>query len=273
MIFSEKTVDQRKTTAKAVIAVPAAHRPELLALNLQRLAVANRKYGFDVHIYADSVDEIRLREIEQVRDLFYPEAFLFRARPHVKAYSGSWNILQSIKTSARFAENVYLIEEDVMVYPYFFDWHEAQTAPASCGRRSTLGRFHEKHGDAYRNPGSCLRRPLLDLLIPHINDDYYTDQEGYCKAQGFPTDKYGSVDDGLICYVLEAAGMQAVYPDKPVCAHQGFFHYGKLDIYAIEPGLDIHQRIERAREIQKAVLTSPDPRHKRYASDFEPYQP
>src|SRR5271170_6565338 len=143
-----KTVDPRKTTA--TVAVPTANRPELLALNLQRLAVANRNYAFDVHIYADSVSETRLREIEVVRDLYLPEAFLFHAKPHVKAHSGSWNILQAIKSAARFSDNVYLIEEDVMIYPYFFDWHEAQGAPASCGRRTGLGRFHGMYPNAYR---------------------------------------------------------------------------------------------------------------------------
>jgi hypothetical protein len=245
----------------------------MLALNLQRLAVANRNYAFNVHIYADCVNETRLREIEQVRDLFYPEAFLFHAKPHVPAHSGSWNILQAIKSAAQFSDRVYLVEEDVSVFPAFFDWHEAQTAPASCGRRSHIAkRWHEKHGDAYRNPGSCLRRPLLDLLIPHINDAYYTDQEGYCKAQGFPTEKYGSVDDGLICYVLEKAGMQAVYPDKPVCAHQGFFYYGKLDIFLNEE-TDILKRIERVKEIERLILGGMDPRFKRYAADFEPFNP
>jgi hypothetical protein len=71
---------------------------------------------------------------------------------------------------------------------------------------------------------------------------------------------------------MEAAGMQAVYPDKPVCAHQGFHYYGRLDIFTTHD-LNIYERIERAKEIQNNVLTSSDPRFKRYAADFEPYSP
>lgn len=199
---------------------------------------------------------------------------MFRAQPHPPAYSGSWNILQSIKSAARFSDNVYLVEEDVMCFPGFFEYHEAQHAPASLGRRTNLGRFHEKHPNAYRNPGACLRRPLLDLLIPHICDAYYADQKGYCDAQGFPSDKYGPVDDGLICYVLEKAGMEVALPDKAVCAHQGFYYYGKLDIFALPDGNPgVLERLEAFKTMEQNILHGADPRFKRYATDFEPYLP
>lgn len=259
-----------QNVTSSIIAVPTATRPELLALCLQRLAVANRNYAFDVNIYADCV--ANLGEVEVVRDLYLPEAFIFSARPHPPAFSGSWNILQAIKHAAASADTVYLVEEDVGVYPYFFDWHGAQMAPVSLGRRTVVGNFHQRFPKAYRNPGSCLRRPVLDLLVPHINDDYYRDQKAYCDAQGFPTEKYGPVDDGLICYVIEKAGMGVAIPDEPICAHQGFFYYNQLDIY-MNHETEIGKKIERIKQIHREIETSPDPRHKRYGRDFEPFLP
>ena len=207
MLFLEKAVDQNSITS--VVAIPTANRPEILALSLERLANASNRP--EVHIYADDVPESHLREIETVRDLYLPEAFLFRARPHVKAPSGCWNILNALKTSSKFADNVYLVEEDVFVYPYFFDWHQKHSdAPVSCGRK--LPRY-----DLYTNPGTCFRRPLLDALIPHICDEYFQNTDAYCRAN-FQEQFISTLDDGLIRRVLKQNGLKWGISRRRLCA-------------------------------------------------------
>jgi hypothetical protein len=234
----------------------------LLALTLERLSQTT--CPSDVHIYADSVDETRLREIEVVRDLYFPEAFLFHAQPHIAAPSGCWNILNTIKNASQWAENVYLVEEDVIVFPGFFDWHEAQNdAVASCGRRHWDSRW--KYRDLYTNPGSCLRRPLLDALLPHICDDYFRDTRGYLDRTFGPWHEITHLDDGLIRNVMKQQCWFPVYPDAPVCAHIGFRGYGQLDIYANNE-TEIEKKIARAREIMAGVSNTDQ-----YARDFEPY--
>ncbi len=245
-----------------VVAIPTAHRPELLALTLEKLSGANNLP--EVHIYADSVPESRLREIEVVRDLYLPEAFLFRAHPHPAAASGCWNILNAIKSAAKFADTVYLVEEDVLVYPYFFDWHRAQSGVVSCGRRHWDKNW--KHRDLYTNPGSCLRRPLLDALVPHIRDEYFEDTRGYLDRTFQPWHEITHLDDGLIRNVLKANGWEAVY-GEPVCAHIGFAGYAKFDLFQNHE-TELGKRIERAREI--VATTSPD---NSWSRDFEPYNP
>jgi hypothetical protein len=257
------------TQHKSVIAIPAAKRPELLALTLEKLSAALPHQSTptsspDVHIYADSIDETRLREIEIVRDLYLPEAFLFRAGKHVSAPSGCWNILNAIKNASRWAESVYLVEEDVLVYPYFFQWHQSQTSPASCGRRHPDKRWKYRH--LYTNPGSCLRRPLLDALVPHINDEYFSDTRGYLDRTFGPWHEITHLDDGLIRNVMRANGWEAAY-GKPVCAHIGFRGYAQLDLFQNNE-LDLEKRIERAREIM-ATTTADNP----WSADFEPYAP
>jgi hypothetical protein len=248
---------------KSLVAIPAAKRPELLALTLEKLAEAPSRP--EVHIYADSIDETRLREIEVVRDLYLPEAFLFHARSHTAAPSGCWNILNAIKDAAKWAENVYLVEEDVLVYPYFFDWHQSQTAPASCGRVHWNAKWKFRH--LYTNPGSCLRRSLLDALLPHICEDYFQDTRGYLDRTFGPWHEITHLDDGLIRNVMKANGWLPAYPKTPVCAHAGFAGYGSLDIYANNE-TDLMKRIERAREI--LATTSPT---NQWSRDFEPYAP
>jgi hypothetical protein len=247
---------------EAVVAIPTARRPELLALTLERLAAASGR--LEVHIYADSVTESRLTEIEAARDEFLPGAFLFHAASHVSVPSGCWNILNAIKSASRCSENVYLVEEDVLVYPQFFSWHESQTAVASCGRRHPDLRW--KYRETYTNPGACLRRPLLDALIPHINDEYFADTKSYCEKHFTPWD-VSTLDDWLIRRVMRENDWLPAYPDVPVCAHQGFRNYNMLDIYQNKEG-DLSHRISRAREILSTVKSTD-----RYARDFEPYQP
>jgi hypothetical protein len=245
---------------RQVVAIPAANRPELLALSLEKLKSA--RSSVDVHIYADSVPEARLREIEVVRDLYFPEAFLFHAGAHQKAPSGCWNILNSIKHAAQFADDVYLVEEDVLVYPNFFEWHRSQTAVASCGRQNYP---HWEHRHLYTNPGSLLRRPLLDALTPHINEEYFRDTTAYC-VKHFPPWEVASLDDWLIRRVMKEHGWDAAY-GAPVCAHIGFRAYNRLHIYSNRDG-GVLERVARAREIMAAVKKTD-----RYATDWEPYEP
>ncbi len=246
-----------------IVAVPSAKRPELLALTLEKLSQA--KDVPEVHIYVDSVPESILREFEAVRDLYLPEAFLLHARPHLPAPSGCWNILNSIKSAASYADDVYLVEEDVLVYPYFFDWHETQTAPASCGRYHWNPKWKYRH--LYTNPGSLLRRPLLDALIPHICDEYFLDTRGYLDRIFGPWHEITHLDDGLIRNVMKQNGWDAAYPEKPVCAHAGFTGLGSLDIYQIT-GQTLEERIERVREL----IANP-PKQKEWAPDWEPFNP
>ena len=255
-------VQDQTIAVRGIVAMPAANRPELLALSLEKLS--SIKNCPEVHIYADSVPEPRLAEIEQVRDWFLPDAFIFHAKPHVKVPSGCFNILSAIKHAASCADKVYLIEEDVFCYTNFFTWHESQTAVASCGRRHPDLRWKYRH--LYTNPGSCLRRPLLDALIPHINDEYFADTKSYCEKHFAPWD-VSTLDDWLIRRVMRENDWLPAYPDVPVCAHQGFRNYNVLDIYQNKEG-DLNQRISRAREILAAVKPTD-----RYARDFEPYQP
>jgi hypothetical protein len=246
-----------------IVAIPTCYRTELLALCLLRLSGAEGCP--EVHIYADTASKID--EVEYVRDEYFPTATIFHAKPHIQAPSGCWNILNSIKSAASFADDVYLIEDDVMVFPDFFRWHRSRLEAASCGRRMLT----RPDFSYYTNPGSLLRRALLDALIPHINDTYFQDTVAYCEK--FPTADWSStLDDGLIRRVIKEAGLSWHIPDKAVCAHQGFRNYSKLDIFMNE-GADVEERIGRFLELCELIPNSPDPRVQRYAADFEPFSP
>jgi hypothetical protein len=249
----------------SVVVMPVCHRPEFLALALEKLDQAVDAPD-DVRIYLDTSNESRIEEVEYVRDTYLPRALLFHAHPHSDIPSGTHNILQSINASYHTgAELVFLIEEDILINPEtFFQWHVEQHTKseylASCGRKT---RFNELYGDLYSNPGSCLSRELIAQVIPHINPDYFSRLRGYLDEHFGKWDEMSELDDGLIRRVIRQMGGKAVYPKTPVARHIGFRFYNKLDLYMNQEET-IEGKIARLREIISKIRPGD-----RYATDFE----
>jgi hypothetical protein len=237
----------------------------MLALALQKLQNSNRPDNLDVRIFADV--QADLESVEYVRDLYFPEALIFQAKPHLDAPSGCWNILNSIKQGYETgAEHIILLEEDVLVRSGFFDWHLNplnRQYLATCGRKDP--HHYPRYGPLYTNPGSCLRRELVEQLILHINSAYFTRLREYLDEHFEPWPSQSSLDDGLIRRVIRQMGGQAVYPEEPVCAHIGWRFYGKLDLYQ-NTEVGIENRIARLRELMQTIKPGD-----RYATDFEFY--
>lgn len=241
------------------VTIPTCSRPEMLALTLESLSSA-RDVPSIVQIHADT--KANMDEITFVRDRFYPSASLFHAGTHIQAPSGCWNILHSIREASKAADTVFFIEEDVRIYPEFFEWHREQTEPASCGRWT---KFNDMYGSYYTNPGSCLRRPLLDALLPHINDTYFIRLRLYLDQNFGPWPEMSELDDGLIRRCVKKVNGTGMcnFPKSPVAVHQGFHMYDKLEDYK-NRGKDIEERILNLRILHKKVSPM-----NRYTRDYE----
>jgi len=257
---------------KEVIVMPTCKRPEFLALALEKLSAAPKEHpsDLDVYIYADTSADIS--SVEFVRDRYFPEATVYQWANHPAAPSGTWNILNAIKGGYDTgADLVYLVEEDVMVRPEFFDWHRSihdagahdGTVLATCGRVEP--RLQKLFGDVYTNPGSALTRTLIKELIPHMNDSYYSDPAGYVLQHFEPWLGMSILDDGLIRRVIKKMGGRSLTATEGVAVHQGFHFYNQLDRYMNFEG-DIEHKIARLREIIAGIVPG-----ERYATDFEPF--
>jgi hypothetical protein len=232
----------------------------MLALCLERLGDAR---GLPpVSIYADT--SANLDEIEWVRDTYLPTADIHHAKPHLEVPSGCWNILNSIKQGyLTGADRVYLVEEDVMVRPNFFEWHNSigDEFLASCGRKDPA--FYPRYPGLYTNPGSCLHRDLLDAVVPHINDDYFRRLRDYMDEKLPPKwDEHSNLDDGLIRRTIRNMQGKCAYPETPVAVHQGFHFYRKVDRFVNEG--TIEERVEGLRKMLARIKPM-----ERYAHDLE----
>lgn len=240
----------------------------MLALSLKRITTALHRtaatINADVRIMLDHCRPERVEETEYVRDNFYPDALIFRANTHILVPSGCWNILESLKHGYQTgADYVFLIEEDVMVYPDFFDWH--LSTQNSGDYFASCGRLIERYGrDYYTNPGSCFNRKSLGLLVPHICVSYFAGRKAYLE-ENFPVwPEASDLDDGLIRRVIKKHDGKLIFPDTPKCAHQGFRMYNQIDRY-MNIGT-IQERIDRLQ-----VMFSEIRPEDRYAQDFEPF--
>ncbi len=254
---------------KSVVVIPTAKRPEYLALALEYLSLVPDCPP--IIISADYVDAKLREDIRYVHMMYAPLASTIVYHPEHPCLEAKWNILQALKLGYETgAKRVFLVEEDVMVYPYWKEAHDRVLDTgrfvASCGRlRPNTKKYY---GKMYTNPGSCLSRELLDRVIPHINDEYFKDSGAYCEKH-FGQRGFGgsSLDDGVIRACIQQMGGKVAYPEHPLCAHQGFQGY-KLGFDIYQNRGTINEKIAGLRRLLATVKPSD-----RYCPDFEPYEP
>jgi hypothetical protein len=243
--------------------MPTMHRPEMLALSLEKLSRADNCPD-DIRIFVDHTTDERLAEVDFVRDNYFPEATIFHAQPHQEVPSGMWNILHSLRQGyVSAADRIFLIEEDILVGKDFFNWHNrAQKSGAylaTCGRRMKYLPDYNQ----YTNPGSCFSRDMLAQVVEHINPDLFADRRKYMDQSFGTMNEISDLDDGLIRRIAKFNGLKVLYPEIPQCAHIGFRAYNHYMGWVNEG--DIEQRISKLRR----MLAQIDP-NDRYTRDYEP---
>lgn len=250
---------------KKTVVMPTLKRPEFLALALQNLERNPNSSDLDVRIYLDyTKDAQRLDEVEYVRDTYFSTADIFQAESHVEAPSGCWNILNALKQGYETgADLIFLVEEDVMVRPWFIGWH---TLAHSQGNYfATCGRLRKEHSSAYyTNPGSCFRRDALALIMPHICDEFFADRRGYMDRVFGSMDEASDLDDGLIRRIIRQQKGKILYPPDPSCSHAGFHFFGRFQEFLTEG--NIKERICQLRKMLSKIKPTD-----RYTKDFEPF--
>jgi hypothetical protein len=241
---------------RSVVVMPAAKRPEFAALALEQLGQS--WYCPEILLCVDTCGD--RKEFQHVYDWYAPQgtSLIFRG-DHPPVSSGCWNISTSIKDGYETGSDyVFLVEEDVLIYRDFFTYHWGEMeagAKVSCGRACPL--FNKRYPTMYTNPGSCFSRDFLDLLVPHINDEFFTDVAKYFERRlPFPaTPGLHGLDDGLIRRVLLREYWQPVIPpmDNPRCAHIGCAAIeNKYDFVGWRDG-EIEAKIEALRNFLKTV--------------------
>jgi hypothetical protein len=273
-----------------IVLVPTYFRPEYLSLCLEHLSKATGIEGKEIWVCQDFRENDEYRHmlemqwtaavIDQWKEKL-PIRFIRRGK---HSFSGnSCNVLNSYKeafnTDARF---VYLVEDDVLVMPDFFQWHEAVQADGDywCSIAYRCSRNSEARKDVtdpnayfttcrdYASIGVCWKREHLGPIVAHAKEEYFAAMESYMttvfKGNRFAGDF--AEQDGLIMRVMWNQRATTAWPFIPRCFHMGWYGYHRPN--GFRPNGHLDQKISALRG-----LISDPARLKDAAPDFGDIEP
>ena len=255
-----------------IILVPTYMRPEYLFLCLERIHNSERPLDSEIWICQDFrfQDEHRnklgIEWTTEVLDYWrgkLPLRFIQR-RPH-NFEGNSRNVLEAYKEAAACEDvrYIYLIEDDVLVQPDFFKWHEAVQADGDfmCSVAYRCIRNTEARKDItdpsayftsardYASVGVCWRREKLAPIVEHATEEYYRDMGQYINrvfaGNRFAAD-FGE-QDGLIMRVMWTTGGIVAWPYLPRAYHMGWYGYHRPD--GKRPDGMLNDKIGKLRDI------------------------
>lgn len=163
-----------------IIIIPTFKRPEYLALCLEKILAAKGARDLDIRVYHDM--RFGTAPPLESKDLAIFAGARFIRRDLHGHLGNMFNFLEAYKeayadTEARY---VYLIEDDVLVEPDFFDWHEAIQARGQTRRMYVApsstepeGDFNERR-DYFCSVGwHCIRtQEKRDTVLPFAEDPH-----------------------------------------------------------------------------------------------------
>ena len=227
-----------------IVLVPVYSRPDYLRVCLEYLARAEGIADKEVWICIDRGRSL-IREFYEVLNDFRNQInFSVIIRPEHSYMGNSMNVLEAYKeayqTDAKF---IYLVEDDVVVQPDFFTWHEAvqKTGDYFCSvayrcLRNT-GTFinctdpeaYFTTAQDYASIGVGWRRERLAPVIKHACEEYYKNLEPYILKH-FPCNRFCTSyaeQDGLIMRVMADVKGITAWPYVPRAFHFGVNGYNR----------------------------------------------
>lgn len=274
-----------------IVIVPCYMRPEYLSLCLEYLSKAEGAHeGKEYWLCQDfrRDDESRYKmQMQWTREVIekspLPVRYIQR-KPHNFA-GNSYNTLEAYweayQTDARY---VYLVEEDCLVTPDHFIWHEAiqQKEPDTmCSIAYRCSRNNEAKTDItdagsyftssrdYASIGVCWKRERLAPIVAHAKFEYY-DSPGHYLDSNFPEDIYSGwfhEQDGAAMRIMHREKAFTTWAYVPRVYHMGWYGYHRPSGRA--PSGQLQIKIDAIREQlgdrERLKISAPD------FGDIEPY--
>lgn len=234
-----------------IVIVPTYDRPEMLWLCLDHLAASPDIYdGVQIWVVVDAHlgqnTHTSKEDIQAVIEKFPRLSLRIGYRPPHQFHGNSFNVLMAYRdafnTKARY---VYLVEDDVMVHPLFFAWHQRQHEKEIGASIAVVKEPFHSH---YASWGVCFRRETLQLIVPHCQMAYFQNMSRYCRTR-FPPSKIHCEQDGLFCRVL--AHHKVVYATTPMAQHVGWYGYHRPK--GVRPQGTLEERYQQVKQALVSV--------------------
>jgi len=151
----------------------------------------------------------------------------------------SFNVLNGLLEAYKLSDNlIYIIEDDIFIGRDFFKFHEAvQSNKLFCSiatknhnsnftMLNDLNAYYYGYSMDYQSLGVCMNKNSIDLIRPHINDDYFSNPQDYVSKNfnSFLGSSYCE-QDGLIRRIREESNLEVAFPHIPRAYHAGFYGY------------------------------------------------
>jgi len=209
-----------------LVIIPTYDRPEMLWLCLEHLAECPHQESIQIRVVVDAhigQPPTPTADIQAVLEKFPQLSLQVGYRTPHQFPGNSFNVLMAYRDAYHQAESeyVYLVEDDVMVHPLFFAWHQMQHETYPDLGCSIAVMKEPQHGH-YASLGVCFRREMLKLILPHCRVAYFQNVRAYCRAR-FPPSKSDCEQDGLFCRLL--IGHRIIWATSTLAQHVGWYGY------------------------------------------------
>lgn len=226
-----------------IVIIPTYDRPEMLWLCLEYMALSPGCRGVQIRVVVDAhigQPPPPKAEILEVLEKFPQLSIQVGFRPSHQFQGNSFNVLMAYRDALDTeAEFVFMVEDDVIVYPEFFDWHRCHhnMLPLAC----SIAVQNPGHG-AYASLGVCFRREVLQLIRPHCRVAYFQNMRGYCKAN-FPPSTFDCEQDGLFARLLK--DFPVLWAKTPRAQHVGWYGYHRKK--SVRPTGTLNERFQQVK--------------------------
>jgi hypothetical protein len=233
-----------------IVVIPCFRRPAMLAALLRSIEACEfacyQRYLF-------AIDREAYKHVDEVIDTFScTNKSVVRRRHRFPGHT--FNVLEGIKSARdqlRPTDLVYVLHEDMIVSPDFFNFHveahkldpHAVFVSSARGGRVFFGKDIESM--VYRAPLASMRAVSfqayrLERVIDHAQRAYYRDMIGYCASYLSSTHPVADAEvEGLVRRVAQRStdgyGLHPVIPRASHIGYVGTNHGGLGSIEQLDP--------------------------------------
>lgn len=214
---------------KELIIVPTFERSEMLYVTLEAIRAADPE--LPIHVFPD-------RGSDENEVCARHGAIAHKTIAHTY-HGNSFVMLESLKWAYKQkADIVYVIEDDAVVYPDFFEWCRSSLKAhpdifAACGWRYSPDALPPCFGPDiiipwYLSVATALPKKSLYGIIQHACPEYYSDMKSYLDRAYPASNRRGSMhyeQDGLTLRVCESESKRCAWPRRPRATHIGWRGY------------------------------------------------
>lgn len=245
-----------------VVIIPTWERPEMLYHCIERLSKCELIDEHQIWVLFDARINYKHHlnpQTQEVIGYFKQLDIVLKKREPHNLNGNSFNVMMGMKEAFDLGvQNLYHVEDDVMVSTDFFRWHREVnklgqwfcSIATQCTRRKDIpvstnpSDFYVSDAD-FASLGTCIPRRNLGLIVRHATMEYFNQQGIYIRRH-FPNNRFGDCwteQDGLTMRVMGDVKGKTAWPCVPRAWHCGFWGYNRRDRQAPWTGSGLADKI------------------------------